>query len=101
MEISRRSQLAKVWSFAFNTWRSQPDSLATRHGSGGVFQLHSTFLLTAVAMLAFAANSLLAREALGTVSIEAAGYTAVRIVSGALVLYALMRRGQDQPTSDG
>lgn len=63
--------------------------------------MHSTFLLTAVAMLAFAANSLLAREALGTVSIEAAGYTAVRIVSGALVLYALMRRGQDQPTSDG
>lgn len=44
-------------------------------------------------MLAFAANSLLAREALGTVSIEAAGYTAVRIISGAVVLYGLMRRG--------
>jgi drug/metabolite transporter (DMT)-like permease len=61
--------------------------------------LHSTFVLTAVAMLAFAANSLLAREALGTVSIEAAGYTAVRIVSGALVLYGLMRRGQIQSAS--
>lgn len=61
--------------------------------------MHSTFVLTAVAMLAFAANSLLAREALGTVSIEAAGYTAVRIVSGALVLYGLMRRGQLQSAS--
>lgn len=61
--------------------------------------MHSTFVLTAIAMLAFAANSLLAREALGTVSIEAAGYTAVRIVSGALVLYGLMRRGQLQSAS--
>lgn len=56
--------------------------------------MQSTILLTAVAMLAFAANSLLAREALGGASIEAAGYTAVRIISGAIVLYGLMRRGQ-------
>lgn len=56
--------------------------------------LQSTIVLTAMAMLAFAANSLLAREALGDVSIEAAGYTAVRIISGAVVLYGLMRRGQ-------
>jgi drug/metabolite transporter (DMT)-like permease len=63
--------------------------------------LQSTFVLTAVAMLAFAANSLLAREALGTVSIEAAGYTAVRIVSGAIVLYALMRRGGTALRPDG
>ena len=61
--------------------------------------MHSTFALTAVAMLAFAANSLLAREALGTLSIEAAGYTAVRIVSGALVLYGLMWRGRRQSAS--
>jgi drug/metabolite transporter (DMT)-like permease len=44
-------------------------------------------------MLAFAANSLLAREALGGFSIDPAGYTAVRIISGALVLYGLLRRG--------
>ena len=56
--------------------------------------MQSTPVLTAVAMLAFAANSLLAREALGTGSIEAAGYTAVRIISGAVVLYGLLRRGQ-------
>ncbi|MBC7310912.1 MAG: EamA family transporter, partial [Rhizobium sp.] len=53
--------------------------------------MQSTLVLTAVAMLAFAANSLLAREALGTLSIEAAGYTAIRLVSGGVVLYALMR----------
>ena len=55
--------------------------------------MQSTFVLTAVAMLAFAANSLLAREALGGFSIDAAGYTAVRIISGALVLYGLLQRG--------
>ncbi len=53
--------------------------------------MQSTLVLTAVAMLAFAANSLLAREALGTLSIEAVGYTAIRLVSGGVVLYALMR----------
>ncbi|KQW28929.1 hypothetical protein ASE36_10620 [Rhizobium sp. Root274] len=63
--------------------------------------MQSTFVLTLVAMLAFAANSLLAREALGTVSIEAAGYTVVRIVSGALVLYGLMRRGSKTRRTEG
>lgn len=56
--------------------------------------MQSNIILTAVAMLAFAANSLLAREALGTAAIGAAGYTAVRIISGAIVLYCLTRRGQ-------
>lgn len=43
-------------------------------------------LLTALAMLAFAANSLLCREALATGDIGAAMFTLVRIVSGAVVL---------------
>ncbi len=43
-------------------------------------------LLTALAMLAFAANSLLCREALATGDIGAATFTLVRIVSGAAVL---------------
>jgi drug/metabolite transporter (DMT)-like permease len=77
---------------AFNTGHN----LQEEAGTGQVAEENSvqqTFVLTAVAMLAFAANSLLAREALGGFSIEAAGYTAVRIMSGALVLYALLRRG--------
>src|SRR5207249_4346607 len=39
-----------------------------------------TPLLTALALLAFAANSILCRLALGTASIDAASFTAIRIV---------------------
>ncbi|MBT1444383.1 DMT family transporter [Shewanella sp. JM162201] len=47
------------------------------------------WLLTALTMLAFAANSLLCREALVSGSIDAASFTLVRMVSGALVLMML------------
>lgn len=54
----------------------------------------ATLLLTVAAMLAFAANSLLSRLALGEQLIDAASFTTIRIVSGALtlVLIALARR---------
>jgi len=42
--------------------------------------------LTFVAMIAFAANSLLARQALGQAEIDAAGFTTVRLASGAATL---------------
>jgi len=48
-------------------------------------------------MLAFAANSILARQALMSGSIDADGFTAIRLVSGALMLLLLWRvkaRGQ-------
>ncbi|MBO3760954.1 DMT family transporter [Ciceribacter sp. L1K22] len=54
--------------------------------------MRSTFILTAVAMVAFAANSLLARQALGVPAIDPAGYTALRVISGAIVLFLLFRR---------
>ncbi len=59
-------------------------------------------LLTAVAMLAFAANSLLCRLALGAGSIDAATFTSVRIVSGAAALGLIMlpRRGGSRPAAD-
>jgi len=47
--------------------------------------------LTALAMIAFAANSLLARAALADASISAPAYTVVRLVSGALVLLLISR----------
>jgi drug/metabolite transporter (DMT)-like permease len=50
-----------------------------------------TLLFTAVAMLAFAANSLLCRLALQDASIDAASFGSVRLVSGALVLAVLVR----------
>ena len=47
------------------------------------------FLLVTLTMTAFAANSLLARLALGAGAIDAASYTFVRLGAGALVLVAL------------
>jgi drug/metabolite transporter (DMT)-like permease len=52
-----------------------------------------TLLLTGVAMLAFAANSLLCRAALGDGQIDAASFTLVRIVAGALTLVLIALPG--------
>jgi drug/metabolite transporter (DMT)-like permease len=46
-------------------------------------------LLTCITMAAFAANSLLARLAFQTTTIDAASFTAIRLVSGAVVLFAI------------
>ena len=46
--------------------------------------------LTAVAMAAFAANSVLARLALADGAMDAAGFTGLRLVSGALVLAGIL-----------
>lgn len=53
--------------------------------------LPRTLSLTVVAMLAFAANSLLCRLALQQASIDPASFGSVRLVSGALVLAAIVR----------
>ncbi|TDE22552.1 DMT family transporter [Vibrio owensii] len=49
-----------------------------------------TFLLTAIAMLAFAANSLLCRLALAAGLIDAGSFTLIRLLSGAVTLIAIM-----------
>ncbi len=49
------------------------------------------FLLTALAMLAFAGNSLLCRIALDRTGMDPASFTTVRLASGALVLWCLVR----------
>jgi drug/metabolite transporter (DMT)-like permease len=46
---------------------------------------------TTLAMLAFAGNSLLARLAFQTTGIDAAAFTAIRIVAGALTLLVILR----------
>lgn len=48
------------------------------------------FLLTTFALTAFAFNSILCRMALGSGEADAAGFTAVRLLSGALVLAAIL-----------
>src|SRR5436309_3904729 len=61
-----------------------------------------TALLTALAMLAFASNSLLCRVALRDTAIDAASFTAIRLASGALMLVILLRlRGVRQPAAGG
>jgi len=63
----------------------------------------NTVLLTAIAMLAFAANSLLCRMALGAGLIDAASFTSVRIISGAVMLGLIVLprlRSQGRPKVD-
>jgi drug/metabolite transporter (DMT)-like permease len=50
-----------------------------------------TYGLTLLAMIAFAANSLLCRFALKYTGIDPASFTTIRIVSGALVLWLIVR----------
>jgi drug/metabolite transporter (DMT)-like permease len=60
-----------------------------------------TALLTFFAMLAFASNSLLCRVALKDTAIDAASFTALRLVSGALILALLLRTRGVRPTAGG
>ena len=48
--------------------------------------MRNTALLTSLAMIAFAANSVLCRLALGGGHIDAASFASVRVISGALAL---------------
>jgi drug/metabolite transporter (DMT)-like permease len=49
-----------------------------------------TISLTCLALIAFAANSVLCRLALGSEAIDAAGFTALRLFSGSIVLLAVL-----------
>ena len=60
-----------------------------------------TFVLTALAMTAFAGNSLLCRLALRNTAIDAASFTAIRLVSGALVLWLIARRFRRDQSGSG
>lgn len=50
----------------------------------------STFILTSIAMLAFAANSILCRLALAVGTIDAGSFTLIRLISGAITLAAIL-----------
>jgi len=53
-------------------------------------RLH-TILLTTLALIAFAANSILCRMALGSTAIDPASFSTIRLVSGAVMLWAIMK----------
>jgi drug/metabolite transporter (DMT)-like permease len=58
-------------------------------------------LLTLVTMLAFAGNSVLCRMALKHTTIDAATFTAIRLVSGAVVLWLIVRFARAGRTGAG
>ncbi|MCQ4297447.1 DMT family transporter [Pseudomonas stutzeri] len=60
-----------------------------------------TLLLTALAMLAFAGNSVLCRIALRDTAIDPASFTGLRILAGALMLWLLLRISQARPSAGG
>ena len=58
-----------------------------------------TFLFTGIALIAFAANSVLCRLALGEELIDASGFTIIRLLSGTLVLLTILKiRGNKNKT---
>ena len=56
-----------------------------------------TLALTAVAMFAFAANSLLCRLALHQGLIDPASFASIRLVAGAITLAVIVRLRSDRP----
>ncbi|HEX2530307.1 MAG TPA: DMT family transporter [Burkholderiaceae bacterium] len=57
--------------------------------------------LTTLAMIAFAGNSLLCRVALKQTEIDAASFTAIRLVSGAVMLWLIVRIGRSAHAGRG
>jgi len=58
-------------------------------------------VLTVLAMIAFAGNSLLCRAALKAPAIDAASFTTIRMVSGALVLWLIVQWTRRSHSGDG
>ena len=58
-------------------------------------------LLTSLAMTAFAGNSLLCRAALKQTEIDPASFTAIRLISGAVVLWLVVRMRQGAQNGKG
>ena len=63
----------------------------------------STAVLTVLALIAFAGNSIFCRLALGEFTIDPASYTAARLISGALTLWVIARflQGSSSAKSGG
>lgn len=58
-------------------------------------------VLTTLAMLAFAGNSLLCRLALQDTAMDAASFTSIRLISGAMVLWLIVALRRNMPAGKG
>lgn len=64
--------------------------------------IHSrAIVLTSLAMIAFASNSLLCRVALKDTAIDAASFTTIRLISGAIVLWLIVQRKRNSSIGAG
>jgi drug/metabolite transporter (DMT)-like permease len=61
--------------------------LTSKHG----VSLIKTFIFTGFTLIAFAANSVLCRMALGEKTIDAYSFTVLRLLSGAIVLFVILK----------
>lgn len=61
----------------------------------------SVLLLTALTMMAFAGNSLLCRIALDQAGLDAASFTSIRLLSGAVMLWLVVRLRHGAPAGTG
>ena len=61
-------------------------------------RLIRSIAFTTLAMIAFAANSVLCRLALGGQTIDAAGFTFIRLLTGAIVLMGILKLGNRKKT---
>jgi drug/metabolite transporter (DMT)-like permease len=98
LRVAGRGGTREGASTAGAAWCSLP--AAGSHGAGAREGEIRVFMLTALAMLAFAANSVLNRLALAEGAIGPAGFAAMRVAAGALVLtglLALRDRGRLRP----
>jgi len=62
-------------------------------------KLLKTSLLTSLALIAFAANSVLTKMALGKNAIDASGFTIIRLLSGAIILLIILRVSKNKTSS--
>ena len=79
---------------------SEPNAMASR-SIGFPAVPARTAALTLTALIAFAANSVLARLALRSGAIDAASYTSIRLAAGALALALLVMAGGRRPAGRG
>ncbi|MBL8977687.1 MAG: DMT family transporter [Gemmatimonadetes bacterium] len=80
------------------TRHAGPDRLRARPGGPILPGVSHTAVFTGLALLAFAANSLLCRLALSTGAIDPASFTGVRLLTGAAAL-ALLARPRTSPAA--
>jgi len=62
-------------------------------------KLLKTSLLTSLALIAFAANSVLTKMALGKNAIDASGFTIIRLLSGAIILLIILWVSKNKTSS--